>query len=341
MVGRRVIRWSRRDSHDHRRHTGVHGRWRTVRSVVGRHHDDGAGPGRSETGERAPGPRLGGELVAAEMVNRHVVDPPSRVSRTAASVSERPTWQAWTRASARRLVRLTPPTSSPGGPRAVACSSPVHRIRRGSAHRLRWCRSWRRWPHASSAAPSPSEASCASTRSSGSPNTPARSASSRSRPHELWWCNPALAHGRRLDRALTRPPGRCRSGPCVARIGDRRRRVGRHRPVGLVEARSRARPARRSGRPADRDAPGGRERRAPPATAVSVRWFVVPSHAGRRPGRAGHVRSKTRLSSISARCGRAHCAVRCWPSAGFASSRSSRHGGPTAPGADRRRSSTG
>ena len=83
-AGRRVIRWSRGDSHDHRRHTGVHRRWWTVRSVVGRDHDDRAGAGRSEPGERAPGPRLGGELVAAEMVNRHVVDPPPRVSRTTA-----------------------------------------------------------------------------------------------------------------------------------------------------------------------------------------------------------------------------------------------------------------
>ena len=95
-------------------------------------------------------------------------------------------------------------------------------------------------------------------------------------------------------------------------------------------------------------------------------WSACRSRCSRRPGAAsaarhlrhrsrvcraiprrstarlpGHVLPTTRLSSISVRCGRAHCAVRCWPSAGFASSRSSRHSGPTAPGADRRRSSTG
>ena len=161
------------------------------------------------------------------------------------------------------------------------------------------------------------------------------------RPHELRWCRPTLAHGRWLDRGShshaqttsiwslrgssrtvasggTPSLGRSRRGEVASSSGAASWSVCRSRTL-----------------------PAARAARVAPARAVSVRWVVVPSHAGRRRGRAATVLSKTQSSSISARCGRARCAVRCWPSAGFASSRSSRHVDLTVPVADRRRSSIG
>ncbi len=217
------------------------------------------------------------------------------------------------------FVRLTQLMSSPGGQQVAACSSAVRQIRRDSARPLRWCRGSRRWPNASNAAPLPSVVSCASTRSSGSPNAPARSASVAAAARAAVVRHGSCARPMAGSRSSLARPDDVDLVPAWLESDGDDRRVGRHRSVGRVEARSRARPARCPGRPADRHAPGGprAERRAArPRRLPSRACRAIPRRSMARP--PGIVQSGTLSSSISARCGRARCAVRCWPSAGVA-----------------------